>query len=375
MLSRTLWLRHETKPFEERVALTPFAAKQLQLRGHDVRIESSATRIFADEEYAQLGLPIVPSDSWRSAPIDAIILGLKELEDTTDSLIRRHIYFAHCYKEQDGAEILLNRFADGDGKLYDLEFLVDSSGKRIAAFGVWAGFVGAGLGVDFWIARQLGVDPNSFAPLRPWISSSDMILYLKGRLAKVESKPKVLVIGARGRCGQGARQLLDAIGVETVAWNSNDTKDKGPMAEILDFDVLVNCALMMTKTKPFLTKELLAQDRRLQIISDVGCDPTGPCNPLPIYDGTTTMDAPAKQLHYGDKDLWITAIDHLPSLLPRESSEDFCTQLLPHLEKFLAGQIENTPWERSLSLFYRHLDLLGESTSVNKEGSFSPIPV
>lgn len=355
MLKRTLWLRHETKPFEERVALTPSAAKQLQLRGHDVRIEKSPTRIFTDEEYSRLGLPLVETYSWKESPLDTIVLGLKELEENEDPLLRRHIYFAHCFKGQDGSQELLARFAQGDGKLYDLEFLVDQTGQRIAAFGVWAGFVGAGLGIDFWVARQLGIDPNSSAPLRPWTSSEDMILYLKERLALVDSLPKTIVIGARGRCGQGATKLLKALDIKAECWNSTHTKDKGPFKEILDFDVLVNCALMMNQTKPFLTKEMLEQNNRLQVISDVGCDPTGPCNPLPIYDSITTMNQPATKINIGQQDLWLTAIDHLPSLLPRESSEDFCQQLLPHLENFLAGQIEDTPWERSLALFYLHL--------------------
>src|SRR5690606_3376384 len=79
------------------------------------------------------------------------------------------------------------------------------------------------------------------------------------------------------------------------------------------------------------------------------------CNPLPIYSEITSMEEPAQQLRFTNNDLWITAIDHLPSLLPRESSEDFCQQLLPHLEQFLSGKIEDTPWERALSVFYRHL--------------------
>ncbi|MBH47782.1 MAG: saccharopine dehydrogenase [Halobacteriovorax sp.] len=371
MLSRTLWLRHETKPFEERVALTPSAAKQLQMRGHDVRIERSSTRIFTDAEYEKLGLPLVDTNSWRSAPEDAIILGLKELEEESSPLIHRHIFFAHCYKGQTGADELLTRFALGDGKLYDLEFLVDRAGRRIAAFGVWAGFVGAALAIDFWIDRQLGLNPNDKAPLKPWTSSQDLVLYLKERLASLGRAPSTLIIGARGRCGRGAKKLLDALAINTVAWNSKETKGRGPIKEILDFDVFINCALMMSKTKPFLTPDLLKQPRKLQVISDVGCDPTGPCNPIPIYSDTTSMDHPAKQLSFTEQDLWITAIDHLPSLLPRESSDDFCSQLLPHLEVFLSGRIEDTPWERSLSLFYRHLGRIGVEPTLQPEANLS----
>lgn len=363
MQKRTLWLRHETKPFEERVALTPSAAKKLQTLGHDIVIERSNSRIFLDHEYEDLGLPMVASNSWKQAPADAIIIGLKELEEENFPLIHRHIYFSHCYKGQEGANELLARFRQGNGKLYDLEFLVDRAGKRIAAFGVWAGFVGAALGLKFWLMRQQGIELNSIAPLRPWTSSADLIKNLKEELAQVTINPKTLIIGARGRCGRGARKLFEALNLEVEAWNSKDTKGRGPIREILDFDLLVNCALMMSKTKPFLSRELLNHKRNLQIISDVGCDPTGPCNPLPIYDGITTMDAPARELKVSDQELWITAIDHLPSLLPRESSEDFCQQLMPHLETFLSGKIEDTPWERALTLFYKHLDKSEEKSS------------
>src|SRR2546421_9651311 len=43
-----------------------------------------------------------------------------------------HVQFAHCYKQQAGWEKVLARFARGNGVLLDLEFLTDSSGRRVA---------------------------------------------------------------------------------------------------------------------------------------------------------------------------------------------------------------------------------------------------
>jgi hypothetical protein len=43
-----------------------------------------------------------------------------------------HVQFAHCYKQQAGWEKVLGRFARGNGVLLDLEFLTDSSGRRVA---------------------------------------------------------------------------------------------------------------------------------------------------------------------------------------------------------------------------------------------------
>jgi saccharopine dehydrogenase (NAD+, L-lysine-forming) len=369
-MAKTIWLRHETKQFEERSALTPEAAGTLKMLGHDVIVESSPTRCFSDEEFARVGCKIVPTNSWiKDAPTGAIILGLKELEDKDFPLTHRHIHFAHVYKGQDGAEKTLSRFIQGDGKLYDLEYLTNENGRRVAAFGVWAGFVGAGLGVRLWANQQLGINLNEKAPLSSAKNKEDFIMRVLKELDKVEKKPRVLVIGASGRCGKGAVKLLREVGIEPVCWTSKDTKNRGPISEILGFDLLINAAFIANKTLPFLNKDILKNERNLTAISDVGCDPTGPCNPLPIYSQSTTMDEPVLTLDKNNL-LEITAIDHLPSLLPRESSEDFCDQLLPHLIDFLDNKIENSPWERALELFYETTMKLGLKQDVlekNKE--------
>lgn len=46
---------------------------------------------------------------------------------------------ADCYKGQASWDTVLARYARGDGTLLDLEFL-EKDGRRVAAFGYWAGF-------------------------------------------------------------------------------------------------------------------------------------------------------------------------------------------------------------------------------------------
>lgn len=66
----------------------------------------------------------MPEGSWVDAPLDHIILGLKELDETKDFPLRHaHVTFAHCYKGQGGWEKALGRWSRGNGVLYDLEFL------------------------------------------------------------------------------------------------------------------------------------------------------------------------------------------------------------------------------------------------------------
>ena len=95
-----LWLRAETKPNEQRTALTPDAAKVLMEHGIQVTLEASEVSAYKPSEYPS-GVTLVPPGSWVSeAPKDALIYGLKELPDSTEPLMHRHIMFGHCFKGQ-----------------------------------------------------------------------------------------------------------------------------------------------------------------------------------------------------------------------------------------------------------------------------------
>lgn len=148
----TLHARAEGRPFEHRSCLTPTTAKKLLDAGYPVLVERSPTdpnyeRIFKDAEFEQAGATLVDTNSWESAPEDRIIVGLKELPEEDSPLKHTFVHFAHCYKEQGGWEQVLARFPRGGGTLYDLEFLQDSTGRRVAAFGYHAGFVGAAIAI------------------------------------------------------------------------------------------------------------------------------------------------------------------------------------------------------------------------------------
>ncbi|NQZ09620.1 MAG: hypothetical protein HRT35_20920 [Algicola sp.] len=149
-----IWLRAETKPFERRTPLTPAGAKQLIDEGFKVTVEQSNDNIFSQDQYQQAGCDMVEQGSWQQADLDAIILGLKELPEAKHPLTHDHIYFAHCYKEQQGWQDLLGRFKTGGGSLYDLEYLLDDNKRRVAAFGYWAGFAGAALALKAWVSQQ-----------------------------------------------------------------------------------------------------------------------------------------------------------------------------------------------------------------------------
>jgi len=159
-----------------------------------------------------------------------------------------------------------------------------------------------------------------------------------------ETPPKVVIVGALGRSGQGARDLCAAVGVTPTCWDMAETADLD-RAALLDHDVLVNCVLMQGPGL-MLVQEDDMPGARLSMIADVACDPFSDFNPLPVYDVPTPWDAPFVEIAEGK---WITAIDNLPSLLPKESSEDFAAQLLPTLQAFPDGMA----WAQARAAFER----------------------
>jgi saccharopine dehydrogenase (NAD+, L-lysine-forming) len=158
-MSVHVWLRAETKPLERRTALTPESAEVLVEAGFEITVERSAQNCFPVERYAAAGCTLVDAGTWPAAPREAFILGLKELPESSDPLEHRHIYFAHVYKEQAGWQEVLRRFTQGGGQLLDLEFLVDDAGRRVAAYGYWAGFAGAAVAVKTWCGQAVGRTP------------------------------------------------------------------------------------------------------------------------------------------------------------------------------------------------------------------------
>ena len=341
-----LWLRAETKPLEERRALSPGNARTLLEQGFQITVERSGQSIFEDREYAEAGCTCVAESSWADdAPAEAFILGLKELPESTEPLTHRHIYFAHAYKEQEGWRDLLRRFRAGGGELLDLEYLTDEGGRRVAAFGFWAGFAGAAVAIQAWCAQQ---DDAPLRNLRSHRSQHAMVEELQETLAG--RKPRMIVIGALGRCGQGARSVADRLGLELTTWDLEETREGGPFREILRHDIFVNCVFVNRRIPPFLTQhELAAPGRKLSVICDVSCDPTSDLNPLPFYREGTDFSQPCLSLVNGSPALDLIAIDHLPSLLPAESSDDFSSQLVPSLL-----ELEGDPrrvWRRAHDLF------------------------
>jgi saccharopine dehydrogenase (NAD+, L-lysine-forming) len=342
-----LWVRAEQRPNEERVGLTPEGAAALVRAGIRVTVEQSSVRAIPIEGYAAAGCEIADENLWPQAPSDAIIFGLKELPEDGTPLTHRHIMFGHAYKGQPAGRELLRRFRAGGGVLYDLEYLVDEGGRRVAAFGYWAGFAGAAVSLKCWAAQQRG---GIAGPVAKYPGRAALIADLERELAGMD-RPRAIVIGALGRVGTGAADLCAAMGVAVTKWDMAETASGGPFPEVLQHEIFLNCILARPGCPVFVPASAKTDARKLTVIGDIACDPTSDFSPIKGYDRATDWDAPALRVHDAPP-LDVTAIDNLPSLLPVESSEDYAAQLLPSL--LTLTNLQSGVWGRAKAEYDRH---------------------
>ncbi len=349
-----LWIRSEARDTERRTPVVPADVERLLHVGFKVTVEESPQRVFPIEDYEEAGADIAPAGSWVVAPENAYVVGIKELPDEPAELEHRHIYFAHAFKGQSDARDTLERFRRGGGRLLDIEYLTDEQGKRVVAFGYWAGYVGAALGV-LHLAGDLA------GPLTP-LGKDELDARLVAAGSSGTDQCLALVTGARGRSGRGAQKALATAGLPITRWDRKETQDLHKQA-MLGHDILVNCVVTHTPTTPFVEQDDLQHERRLRVLADVTCDVTGPTNMLPVNTAITTWEEPSRRLHDGDAELPaapldVIAIDNLPSLLPREASEGFSADLTPHLLGLADTDGPTGPWRAAQSAFDRAVALL-----------------
>ncbi|VTT56488.1 unnamed protein product [Fusarium fujikuroi] len=338
----TIHLRSETKPLERRSPLSPSTAKALLDAGYVVRVEESPDRIYKIDEFRAVGAEIVPTGSWVNAPKGDIILGLKEIEADGNINVAAYLH-SFCSR----------------GLLYDLEFLTDEDGRRVAAFGYWAGFAGTALALLSWAHQLLnpGV-PQGRVPVV--VSASALTELVKGKVDAARSAndgahPRLIVIGALGRCGKGAITAAEAIGVtDILKWDIAETSMGGPFPEVASSDIFVNCVYLgSNKIPPFTTfKALSAPDRRLRVICDISCDTNSENNPIPVYSSYSSFENPTVPAseHIDGPELRIIAIDHLPTMVARESSDEYSSLLLPSLLTLDRRDTEGV-WQRAERIF------------------------
>ena len=364
-------IREGKSPIDRRVPLTPVQAKTVVNRfpGVEVVAERSEIRCYPDSEYEREGIKLV--DSLDDCDI---ILGVYEVR--VDDLLteKTYFFFSHTIKKQPYNRGLLQEILKKNITFIDYETLTDQTGKRIIAFGRWAGIVGAYNGI--W---TFGQRYNLFSTRRACTCFDLDDLW--SELVKINLPPVKIVLTGGGRVAKGAMEVLMRLGVRKVtprqfleqwfdvpvfvqlnARNYNRKKEgqafsrKGfyqtPQMYEADFikyaaeaDLLIASAFWDPKAPTlFDRKEILSDDFKITVVADITCDIEGsiPCTKQPstiedpVYDYNPSDDQVENPLS-DEANITVMAVDNLPCELPRDASTDFGDVLVERVLPELLG--------------------------------------
>ncbi len=368
-------LLKETKtPPDWRAALTPNTAKKLQQMFPNVEIyvQPSDIRGFKDLEYVNKGFPLKEDLSDCD-----ILLGVKEVK--IDALIpnKKYMFFAHVAKKQDHNKPLLKAILDKGITLMDYEYLTDRQGRRLVAFGYWAGVVGAYNGMRAWGKKFKEFE---LPPAHSFKSQEEMYDYVRKNV-KI-TKPFKIVITGGGRVSHGAMETLRTFGVkEVIPENFLIENYDYPVFTRLDpchyvrhkqgrefelkyffehpqefestflpytyiADMYIAAHFWDPKAPKFFTAEDTRNPRfNIKVVADISCDvDNGPVGTTlrastiadPFYDFNPATGK-EEQAFSNDKNITVMAVDNLPGELPRDSSEAFSSVLVEKVFPYLLG--------------------------------------
>jgi len=137
-------LRREDKSvWERRVALTPSNVRTILEKNPNIKIivQPSQTRIFTEKEYKENGAEI--NEDLSSCNL---IIGVKEVGINYLLPNKAYMMFSHVIKGQPYNMPLLDAILEKNISLFDYEKITDENGKRLVAFGEFAGIAGT---IDF----------------------------------------------------------------------------------------------------------------------------------------------------------------------------------------------------------------------------------
>ncbi len=359
-------IKERKNPPDRRVVLTPEQAREIMNKYPNLEIvaEKSDIRAYTDDEYRQAGVKVVDDVS------DAdVLLGVKEVP--IDALIpdKKYFFFSHTIKKQPYNRNLLRAILDKNIELYDHETITDKNGMRLVAFGYYAGVVGA-----YNTIRTYGKKTGLFDIPRA--------IELKDKAALIETLKKIkpllppvkIVLTGKGRVGNGAKEILDAMGLKQVSpedflhktfdqpvytqidvdWYNKHKEGKTfdfqeffkhPERFEGDFEKFTKVADIYIaghfygQGAPYIyTKDhVQAPDNKIKVVGDISCDINGPVvttikastidNPIYGYDPNTGQETDYKTKHA----IACMTVDNLPNEIARDASEGFGKSFEKHI--------------------------------------------
>ena len=297
-----LYIRCENNQDEYRTPIIPEHVEILIKNGFTIYVETSKNRIYTDIEYFNKGA-IITTEKWYLFK-NALIIGLKEinLEKLNG---HTHMYFSHSFKNQINSKNILNSFKNSNSMLYDFEYFIDSNNKRFLSFGLYAGIAGCILGLLQYLEKL--TTGNNIKNLTYFENFKEINFNL--------NKIKINIIGPYGNVGLGVRSVLDEIGIKYDINIKNNFND---------YDILYNCIKLDESCNEtwFLPETIVSKKI---IICDISCDYSKLNNPIKLYNNNTTWKDPVYSFN---EFIDIIAINNLPSLLPKESSDYFSNKVV-----------------------------------------------
>jgi len=313
--TKIIYLRNESNINEFRTPLIPIHVKKLVELGYTVYIQYSVHRIYSNNEYEKHG-GIITNKEWHDEQFkNGLIIGLKDFKNIEYLEKHTHIYFSHSYKNQENSDNILSMFKKSDSTLYDFEYFTDEDNSRLVSFGFYAGIVGCILGLLQY--QNKIINNKNISNLRPFESLSSIMSVIN----KYDySNIKMCIIGVNnikfknGLCSNGVKYILNDLNIEYTTFGRQDNK-----RNLESFDIIFNCINLDINYN-----EIWFDDNinyyKYNLIVDISCDYSKPNNPIKIYNKNTTWNEP---IYSYNNIVDIIAINNLPSLLPKESSEDF----------------------------------------------------
>ena len=371
-------IREGKLPPDRRVPLSPVqAARLVSERQLSVSVQPSSVRAFTDQEYIAAGLPLIENLNDCD-----LLLGIKEVP--VDQLIpgKTYCFFSHTIKKQAYNRKLLQEVLRQGIRLIDYEVLTDEHGKRVIAFGYFAGMVGAHNALWTYGKRTGKLNLPRLKDLLDYSEARE--IYNRTSFPTVK-----IVLTGTGRVASGAARVLDDMGVGRVSPEDfMQNTYEGPVYTQLDSshyvshikghsfqkahfymhpeeykstfapyakvaDIMINGIFWDSRAPAFFTQKEMADSAfNIRVIADVTCD-IAPLSSIPAtvrastiadpifgYDPQSGTEVAAGQ----DACIDMMTIDNLPSELPRDASqafgEMFIEHVLPELQKPHSDMIE-----------------------------------
>ncbi|WP_077406117.1 NAD(P)-dependent oxidoreductase [Cellulophaga omnivescoria] len=357
-------IKERKNPPDRRVVLSPEACNKVikTFKQAQVIVEPSDIRVYNDFEYTEQNITV--ANQMQNCDV---LIGVKEVP--IDALIpnKKYFFFSHTIKKQPYNRALLKAILEKNIEFYDHEVIVSQKNTRLVAFGKYAGIVGAYNGF-----RAYGLKYGTYnLPKAETLKDQDALI---AQLKKIKLPNIKIVLTGKGRVGNGAKEMLDGMGLEQVGLkdylNKKFTMPVYCQIDVLDYnkrkdgersnkqefftnpseyksnffrfakvsDIYIAGHFYGDGAPYLFTKEDAKQsDFKIKVVADISCDINGPvattikastiADPVYGYDPETGKETDYKNPNA----IAVMAVDNLPCELPRDASVGFGQSFIKHV--------------------------------------------